>query len=749
MQVSKQTLDELALTEAEYEAIVERLGREPNHLELGLFGSLWSEHCGYKHSKPLLRLLPSDSPRLLVTPGSENAGVVDIGDGLAVVMKIESHNHPSAIEPYQGAATGVGGIVRDIFAMGARPIALMNSLRFGPLDDPRNRYLFGGVVAGISGYGNCIGIPNVGGEVFFSGSYAGNPLVNAMCVGILRTDELVRATTGGPGSLLMLVGSDTGRDGIHGASGLASRGFEGEGEGEEERELRPTVQVGNPFMEKSLIEACLEVAKTDHIVGIQDLGAAGLTSASVEAASNGASGIEIDVALVPRSETEMTPYEVMLSESQERMLVIVKPGHEDAVKAVFDKWDLQSSVIGRATDDGLARIFDRGELQGAPPISTLTDAPQYRLQGIKPQWLIELQEYDLAALPLPSESPDQVLLRLLASPNIASRESVYRQYDHQVQTNTVAPPGADAAVLRVKGTEKGIALSTDGNGRLCYLDPFIGGMIAVAEACRNVSCTGAQPIALTDCLNFGNPEKPETYYQLEQCILGMAEACRVLNVPVISGNVSLYNETQGVGIYPTPIIGCLGLLDDVRANVGIGFQRSEDIVVLLGESEPSHDPSSLAGSEYLEMAHGVVAGQPTLDIDREAALQRACRRLVSEGIVKSAHDCSEGGLAIALAESAIAGGLGVECAADSALGVKLAESDVRWDAVLFGEAQSRIVVSLPPEKLDALEGFCAEEGVEWRVLGNVADEQFAVGDLIDLPLSELEVAWRNGLQSRL
>ena len=747
MAVSKQALDELALTEAEYEAIVERLGREPNHLELGLFGSLWSEHCGYKHSKPLLRLLPSDSPRLLVTPGSENAGVVDIGDGLAVVMKIESHNHPSAIEPYQGAATGVGGIVRDIFAMGARPIALMNSLRFGSLDDARNRYLLGGVVAGISGYGNCIGIPNVGGEVCFSDSYSGNPLVNAMCVGIIRTGELVRATTGGPGSLLMLVGSDTGRDGIHGASGLASRTFE------EERELRPTVQVGNPFMEKSLIEACLEVIKTDHIIGLQDLGAAGLTSASVEAASNGASGIEIDVGLVPRRETGMTPYEVMLSESQERMLVVVKPGHEDAVKAIFDKWDLQSTVIGKATDDGLARITDSGGdgalLQGAPPVSTLTDAPQYRLQGVKAKWLTELQERDLSELPLPDQSPEDVLLGLLASPNIASKEWVYRQYDHQVQTNTVAAPGADAAVLRVKGTTKGIALSTDGNGRLCYLDPFIGGMIAVAEACRNVSCTGAEPIALTDCLNFGNPEKPETYYQLEQCILGMAEACRALNVPVISGNVSLYNETQGESIYPTPVIGCLGLLDDVRANIGIGFQKAGDIIVLLGASEPLSDAASLAGSEYLELMHGSVAGCPTLEIEAEAALQRACRRLATEGVVSSAHDCSEGGLAVTLAESSIAGGLGMECGNDTALGSKLTESGSRWDAVLFGEAQSRIVVSLDPERLDTLESLCAQEGVEWVVLGRVTESRFAIGSLIDLQVSEIESTWSNALQKRL
>ncbi len=736
MPVSQQTLNELALTEAEYEAIVERLGREPNHLELGLFGSLWSEHCGYKHSKPLLRLLPSDSPRLMVSPGSENAGVVDIGGGIAVVMKIESHNHPSAIEPYQGAATGVGGIVRDIFAMGARPIALLNSLRFGSLADARNRYLFGGVVAGISGYGNCIGVPNVGGEVYFSDSYAGNPLVNAMCVGILAADDLVRATTGGAGHLLMLVGSDTGRDGIHGASGLASRTFE------EERELRPTVQVGNPFMEKSLIEACLEVAKTEHIVGIQDLGAAGLTSASVEAASNGRSGIEIDVALVPRRETEMTPYEVMLSESQERMLVAVKPGHEDAVKAIFDKWDLQSTLIGRATDDGLARIFEGAELQGEPPIDILTDAPQYRLQGVKPGWLAALQEYDLSALPLPEQSPLETLLRLLASPNIASKEWVYRQYDHQVQTNTVASPGGDAAVLRVKGSAKGIALSTDGNGRLCYLDPFVGGMIAVAEACRNVSCVGAEPIALTDCLNFGNPEKPEIYYQLEQCVLGMAEACRALNVPVISGNVSLYNETQGTGIYPTPIVGCLGLLDDVRANVGMGFQRAGDTVVLLGVSGLGADASALAGSEYLEIMHGPVAGMPALDLGKEAALQRACRRLVSEGVIRSAHDCSEGGLAVALAESCIAGGLGIRCDADIA-------PDCRWDALLFGETQSRIVVSLPPERMDALERLCAAAGVGWTALGKVAESRFTIGSLIDVPMSELEAGWRNGLEGAL
>lgn len=740
MAVSQQVLDELALTQAEYEAIVERLGREPNRLELGLFGSMWSEHCGYKHSKPLLRMLPSESPRLLVGAGSENAGAVDIGDGLAVVMKIESHNHPSAVEPRQGAATGVGGIVRDIFAMGARPIALLNSLRFGRLSDARNRYLFGGVVSGISGYGNCIGVPNVGGEIVFSDSYSGNPLVNAMCVGLLRADELTRATTGGAGNLLMLVGADTGRDGIHGASGLASRTFE------EERELRPTVQVGNPFMEKSLIEACLEVANTDHIVGMQDLGAAGLTSACVEAAANGDSGIRIDVAKAPRRETGMTPYEVMLSESQERMLIIVKDGHQDAVRAIFDKWDLQSAIIGRATDDGIARIFDGDEAVGAPPVRTLTDAPQYRLQGVKPGWLEALQEYDLAGLPLPRWSASETLLRLLGSPNIASKEWVYRQYDHQVQTNTVAAPGGDAAVLRIKGTDKGIALATDGNGRLCYLDPRVGGMIAVAEACRNVSCAGAEPIALTDCLNFGNPEKPEIYYQLEECVKGMAEASRALGAPVISGNVSLYNETQGQGIYPTPIIGCLGLLDDVRANVGIGFTRPGDVIALLGAAEVGADAAALAGSEYLEMAHGLVAGTPALDLAAEAALQRACRQLVREGVVTSAHDCSDGGLAVALAECCIAGGNGAVCGEGEYAGA-FAGAAGRWDAALFGEAQSRIVVSLPAEKMAALAAVCAAEGVPHAALGRVSDDDtLAIAGLVRVSVGEMADVWGNGLE---
>ena len=734
MAVTKEALDKLALSEQEYEAIVERLGREPNELELGMFGSLWSEHCGYKHSKPLLRMLSSDNPRLVVGPGIENAGAVDIGHGLAIVMKIESHNHPSAVEPYQGAATGVGGIVRDILAMGARPIALLNSLRFGPLSEPRNRYLFGGVVGGISGYGNCIGIPDVGGEISFSPSYSGNPLVNAMCVGIVEKSRLVRATTGAPGNLLLLVGAETGRDGIHGASGLASRTLE------EDRELRPAVQVGDPFLEKVLIEACLEVAGSEHIAGVQDLGAAGLSSACVEAASNGSTGVQIDVSQVPRRDAGMTPYEVMLSESQERMLVIVKEGHGEQVRDTFDRWGLASTVIGRVTDDGIARILDGDRLEGEMPVDLLTDPPLYRLDGAKPEGLAELQAYDLESVPLPSQPPNEVLLQLLGEPNIASKESVYRQYDHQVQINTVVGPGADAAVLRIKGTPMGIALATDGNGRYCLLDPYAGGAIAVAEACRNVSSVGAEPIALTDCLNFGNPERREVYYQLEECIKGMALASQALDVPVVSGNVSLYNETQSGEIYPTPVIGALGILDDVTKHVNMAFKETGDLVALLGAAEVQDNPASLAGSEYLEVVHGLMAGRPTIDLDREASVQRACRRAIREGVLHSAHDCSDGGLAVALAEGCIAGGVGFR-------GTLAFQG--RWDASLFGEKQSRIVISLSTDSRADLERICLEEGAPWTVLGQVGGDSLSIPEHLDVSVEELDAAWRGGLDRAL
>ncbi|MEE9324147.1 MAG: phosphoribosylformylglycinamidine synthase subunit PurL [Dehalococcoidia bacterium] len=735
MPVSKEALDEIALSEDEYRLIVERLGREPNPLELGMFGALWSEHCGYKHSKPLLELLPASGPRVLVPPGEENAGVIDIGDGLAVVMKIESHNHPSAIEPYQGAATGVGGIVRDIFAMGARPMALLNSLRFGPLGERRNRYLFQGVVGGISAYGNCIGVPDVGGEVLFSPSYSENPLVNAMCVGLVETKKLVKAGAKGVGNLLMLVGADTGRDGIHGASGLASRTFE------EERELRSAVQVGNPFLEKVLIELCLQIADTDYITGLQDLGAAGLTSATVECAARAGSGVVIDIAKVPRREKGMNPYEVMLSESQERMLIVVKRGCEDKVKAILERWDLPSAIIGYVTDDGMARVLDEGKVVAEVSVQILTDPPLYRKEGVEPEWLKPLQTMNLDHLPdLPDEA-SQVLLKLLSSPNIASKEWIYRQYDHHVQTNTVIPPGADAAVLRIKGTKKAIALTTDGNGRYCYLDPRWGGAMAVAEAARNLVCSGAQPLAITDCLNFGNPERPDVYYQLEECILGMAEACEVLQIPVVSGNVSLYNETRGQAVYPTPVIGMVGMVEDVHHICTMGFKDDGDIVLLLGAGEAEAGVSSaLSGSEYLELIHEVVGGRPTIDLSLERRVQQCCLTAIEEGLLKSAHDCSDGGLAVALAESCIVGSIGFS-------GDWVMEG--RRDAQLLGESPSRIVASVEPQNLAKLEEMAQSCGVPLRKLGGVGGKRFIVKEIWDLPLEKIEEAWRGGLEKAL
>jgi len=729
MAYNKEILDELAISDLEYDLIVERLGREPNYLELGLFGSLWSEHCGYKHSKPLLKLFASDSPRLLVSAGEENAGVVDIGDGFAIVFKIESHNHPSAIEPYQGAATGVGGIVRDIFAMGARPVALLNSLRFGPIEEERNKYLFDGVVSGISGYGNCIGVPNIGGEVLFSGSYSGNPLVNAMCIGLLKAEQLTKATSGSVDNLLILAGSGTGKDGIHGASGLASRSFE------DERELRPTVQVGNPFLEKILIESCLEVASTGKIDGMQDLGAAGLTSASVECAASGGSGIEIDIDKIPRRDENMTPYEVMLSETQERMLVSVKPENLEVVTKIFDRWDIENTVIGRVTDSKKAQIISGGELLADLPVELLVDPPLYVIESIPSPNLKELQNYNLDSVAIPDISPNLTLLKLLSSSNIACKESVYQRYDHQVQTNTVISPGSDGALIRIKGTNKGIAASTDGNGRLAFLDPYVGGQIAVAEACRNISCTGSEPIALTNCLNFGNPEKPEVYFQLENCVKGMADASRAFSSPVISGNVSLYNETQNSPIFPTPVVGAVGMTEDVERHVDISFKDDGDAVLLLGSCEVTADVQYLSGSEYLEVFHDLVAGQPSIDLDKEVAVQALCRNLIKHDLVKSAHDCSEGGLAITLAESCIKGGIGF---------IGAFELGSRWDAQLFGEQQSRIVISVQEDNVTKVLGLCSDAGVEVSNLGMTGGEKFWVDGLLDVSLDEISKAWMVG-----
>lgn len=729
---TREILEEIALSEEEYQLIMQFLGREPSDLELGMFGALWSEHCGYKHSKLLLRLFPTTGKRVLVKTGEENAGAIDVGDGLSVVMKMESHNHPSAVEPFQGAATGVGGIVRDIFTMGARPIALLNSLRFGPLNQSKNRYLFSGVIAGIASYGNCLGIPDVGGEIFFSPSYSSNPLVNAMCVGIVPREKMVKAVASGAGNVLMLVGADTGRDGLHGASGLASRTFENQ------PEMRAAVQVGNPFLEKLLIESCLELAETDWIVGIQDLGAAGLTSSAVESAARAGSGVEIDVLKVPRREEGMTPYEVMLSESQERMLVIAKKGDESKIKDVFDRWSLHSDVIGYVTEDGVARIREGEKVVAEVPVSLLTQPPLYRLAVRKPSWLKRLQNFDSTTLPdLPLNKAGDTLLQLLSSPNIASKEIVFRQYDHQVQNNTVIAPGSDAAVLRLKGTKKAIALTADGNGRYCYLDPYTGGAMAVAEAARNVVCSGATPVALTNCLNFGNPEKADIYYQLKECIRGMARACRFLSIPVISGNVSLYNETRSEAVYPTPVVGMLGLMEDVEKRCTLKFQSEGDLVFLLGEQKGD----GMGGSEYLEVIHSLVAGKPFLDLEMERKVQCCCLSLTNQGIIRSAHDCSDGGLAVALAESCIAASLGFQGESGNFPG--------RVDACLFGESPSRIVVSVAPEKAKQLEGAAVEWGVPLKKLGGVGGRRFVIPGTIDLPLEEVKIAWHTGLDRAL
>jgi phosphoribosylformylglycinamidine synthase len=771
----QRTLDQLSLSRDEYDRIIDLLDREPNEVELGMFGALWSEHCGYKNSKPLLRLFPSEGAGVLTKTGEENAGVIDIGDGLCVAFKIESHNHPSAIEPYEGAATGVGGIVRDIFAMGARPVAILDSLRFGPLqphtppepapgippqaylpgttpeEAARNRYLFNGVVAGIAGYGNCLGVPTVGGEIGFSPSYSGNPLVNAMCVGVARIDSLVRARADGPGNLLMLVGADTGRDGIHGAT-FASVQLD-----ESSEERRPAVQVGNPFLEKLLMEACLELTERhkDWIVGLQDLGAAGLTSSSVECAAKAGTGLIIDVAKVPRREDGMTPYEVMLSESQERMLVIVKPEHEGDVRGLFEHWELHCATIGVVTDDGVVRIRDGAREVAAVPAKLLVDAPEYVREGVKPGWLTELQGVDLSKLPdVASDAyngserrtmTSDVLIMLLASPEIASKRLVWRQYDHQVGTNTVVGPGSDAAVIRIKGTKKALAIATDGNAAYTYLDPYVGGAIAVCEAARNVACTGARPIGLTNCLNFGNPEKPEVYYQLEQAIRGMADAARVLNLPVISGNVSLYNETNGEAIWPTPVVGCVGLLEDADRAVPMEFQHEGDSIVLVvghplagpGLHTGTEAREALAGSELLRVASGLIAGRPFIDVDVEVALQRFLIDSAEAGLLRSAHDVATGGILVAASECAVAGNIGAT----------ITLADVGWMEPAFGETRSVAIVTCNPKDEERLREIAVNR-VEFFKLGAVGGADFRFDDG-RIAISALIAAYESGLPRAL
>ncbi len=726
--MDKQVWQQMGLREPEYQRIVEMLGREPNYVEIGLFSVMWSEHCSYKHSRPVLGTFPTEGPQVLQGPG-ENAGVVDIGDGQAVVFKIESHNHPSAIEPYQGAATGVGGIVRDVFAMGARPVALLNSLRFGPLTDAHQRFLFGGAVAGIAGYGNCLGIPTVAGEVYFNHSYQGNCLVNAMCVGLIDHESLAKGTAAGVGNAVMLVGASTGRDGIHGAT------FASEELSEASQSKRPSVQVGDPFMEKLLLEACLELIERKLVVGMQDLGAAGLTSSGSEMASRGSSGVELDVALVPRREPNMTPYEVMLSESQERMLVVVEPSRVDEVQAVFHKWDLNAVQIGQVTADGCFRILENGVEVANVQAKALTDeAPVYHALAERPAEQDELQQLP-GDLPLPQDLTD-TLLKLLQSPNIADKAWVYRQYDHMVRDNTVVLPGSDAAVLRLRGTNKGLAMSVDCNSRYVFLDPYVGGMAAVAEAARNLVCAGAKPLAITNCLNFGSPERPEIFWQFKEAVRGMGDACLALDTPVTGGNVSFYNESGGQAIYPTPTVGMVGILPDIGRRVTQGFKVSGDAIVLLGETLPE-----IGGSEYLAVVHGLEQGAPPkLDISQEVALQQLLLQQIAVLDIHSAHDCAEGGLAVALAESAISGRFGCQ--------VKLA-SDLRADTLLFSESQSRIVVTLPAEQVQPLLAAAESAGVPAIEIGQVGGEDFSIAvngqAEIHTQVSKLQQTWQEAI----
>ncbi|MGQ9630248.1 MAG: phosphoribosylformylglycinamidine synthase subunit PurL [bacterium] len=725
----------LGFTDEEYDRIVEILGREPNITELGMFSVLWSEHCSYCSSKPYLKLFPTSGPHILQGPG-ENAGVIDIGDGLAVVMKVESHNHPSAIEPYEGAATGVGGILRDIFTMGARPIALLDSLRFGPLKPgpgtdearaARNRYLVGGVVKGIGDYGNCTGVPTVGGEIYFEECYNENPLVNVMCVGLMEEGRIVKARASGVGNPVIYVGSTTGRDGMGGAAFASKELHEGS------MEDRPAVQKGDPFSEKLLIEACLELAEKDYLVGMQDMGAAGLTCSSSEMASKAGTGMEIDLDLVPKREEGMTPYEYMLSESQERMLVVVEKGFEEDAMGIFRKWGLNAAVIGCVTGDGVLRVKEDGEIAAEVPARALADdAPVYYRKYAKPDYIDEVQSWNHENLPEPGDYND-VLRQLLSSPTIASKRWVYQQYDHMVGIDTVIPPGrADAALLRIKGTKKALAMTIDGNGRYCYLNPYEGGKIAVAEAARNIVCVGAKPLAVTDCLNFGNPQKPGPFWQFVEAVRGMAEACRALGTPVVGGNVSFYNETLGKAIYPTPTVGMIGLMEDIGRRVTQGFKSEGDVIALLGESA-----EEVGGSEYLKLHHGLVAGNPpTLNLDAERRLQDACLEAIGRGLIHSAHDCSEGGLAVALAESCICGGVGAK--------IDL-EEHIRADALLFGESQSRIVLSLKERNWGDLRKIAEGRGVPLRIIGRVGGRRLVINDRIEISTSEMEVLWEGGL----
>lgn len=719
---------DMGLSDEEFQLAESILGRIPNYTETGLFSVMWSEHCSYKNSKPVLKKFPVKGDRVLQGPG-EGAGIVDIGDDLAVVFKIESHNHPSAIEPYQGAATGVGGIIRDVFSMGARPIALLNSLRFGELESARVQYLFQEVVAGIAGYGNCIGIPTVGGEIQFDPSYEGNPLVNAMCVGLIRHEDIQKGQAKGIGNTVMYVGAKTGRDGIHGAT------FASEELSESSEEKRPAVQVGDPFMEKLLLEACLELVQSDALVGIQDMGAAGLTSSSAEMASKAGSGMEMNLDLIPQRESGMTAYEMMLSESQERMLIVVKRGREQEISDLFSKYGLEAVAVGKVTDDKMLRLLHQGEVVAEVPVDALAEeAPVYHKPSLEPAYFREyqeMQEYEPGIADY-----EEVLTSLLSQPTIASKEWVYRQYDYQVRTNTVVPPGSDAAVIRIRGTKKALAMTTDCNSRYLYLDPETGGKIAVAEAARNIVCSGGEPLAITDGLNFGSPERPEVFWQLEKAADGISAACLALKSPVIGGNVSLYNETDGEAIYPTPIIGMVGLVSDLSHVTTQSFKNSGDLIYMIGEAK-----SEFGGSELQKLLEGRIFGKaPAIDLEVEVKRQHQLLEAIRSGLVASAHDISEGGAAVALAESLFGTGFGANvCSPGEAA------------AALFAESQSRFLVSIKPEHQHSFESI-VEDAKKVGLVTEAAELVIADNEgkeLIHAPVAKLERAWKGAISCLL
>jgi len=730
----------LGLRDEEYQRILKILQREPTITELAMFSVEWSEHCSYSRSKKYLRFLPREG-KYEVLVGEDAGGIVI--DGLAIIFKMESHNHPSQIEPKQGAATGVGGIIRDIFTTGARPIALMDSLRFGPLTDSYNKFLLNGVVDGIQYYGNCLGVPTLGGEIYFEPCYSGNCLVNVMSIGIAERNKLARARATGVGNSILYIGASTGRDGIGGCSVLASQEFQ------EEEEKRPSVQIGDPFMEKCLIEATLEAINTGDIVGIKDMGAGGLTCATSEMAAAGGSGIEIELQLVPRREKGMESWEVMISESQERMLACVKKGKEKEMQDIFSKWDLNAVVIGKVTADGMVRVKDRGnylkgKIVAQIPADALANPPIYDLPDEKPDYLNELQRLNLEEIPQPKgnylKDFNQVLLKLLSSPNIASKEWVYRQYDYMVQTNTVVLPGSDAAVLRLKGTNKAIAVTTDCNSRYCYLNPYRGAQIALVEAMRNLVCVGAEPAGITDCLNFANPEKPDRYWQFKECVRGITDACQFFQVPVVSGNVSFYNESPKGAIYPTPTIGMVGILPDINKRCTQYFKNEDDEVILLGGGDYLCK-EEIGGSEYLKEIHNLVKGNlPELDLELEKSVQKTTLEIINQGLVNSAHDCSEGGLAVTLAECCISN-------REKKIGCRIDNlpSALRTDALLFGESQSRIILSAKRSAVNKIKSIARKNNTPLRIIGKTGGKRFIITidekRIIDLPLEKLEKSW--------